>query len=71
MLEWLNRSIGTDWATYIGAFLGIIALFWGSNKLTTQNTNKQLQKSGKNSTNIQVGGDITINPANHDKSNER
>lgn len=37
LIEILNTYIGADAATYIGTALGIVALFWGGNKLINKN----------------------------------
>ena len=58
MVDWLNLHIGADAATYIGTFLGFIALLWGGSKLVKKN--HQVQKGGDNSTNIQVGGSVNL-----------
>lgn len=44
--------------------------YWNHHIILGGNKLNQVQKSGKNSRNIQVAGNITINSAENDKSGE-
>ncbi|MGZ8171886.1 MULTISPECIES: hypothetical protein [Methylobacter] len=57
MIDWLNKFIGTDWATYIGAFLAIVTLFVGSSKIWKKSQKQNI----KNGNGIQAGGNVIIN----------
>ncbi|WP_010604789.1 hypothetical protein [Pseudoalteromonas maricaloris] len=64
MIDWLNTLTGNDIATYIGAFLAFIGLFFVGSKILNKNSQKQKVKNG---TGIQVGGNLTIGEKNDSK----
>lgn len=66
MLDWLNNTIGTDIATYVGVALALIGFFIVGKKISNKFTQKQ---SIKNGTGIQVGGNLTIGKDDESKSN--
>jgi len=66
MLDWLNNTIGTDIATYIGVFLAFIGFFMVGKKISNNNNNQK--QSVKNGTGIQVGGDLIIGKKDEPKS---
>lgn len=53
--EWIFSGIG------IAVPVAIAGWIFSSKK------SKQVQRSGNNSTNIQIGGNITVNPKKYDK----
>jgi flagellar biogenesis protein FliO len=57
MIGWLNNLTGTDIATYLGAIIGIIGLFFVGAKIINKITQSQNVKNG---TGIQVGGNFII-----------
>lgn len=67
MLDWLNKNIGTDWATYIGLLLAIASLMWGVKKFTKSKSVTQNAKANGGNV-IQVGGDLKIGDTNEPKS---
>lgn len=66
MLEWLNKNIGLDWATYAGLLLAIVSLFWGGSKLLFRNKVTQTAKI-KGGTVVQVGGNMQTGNKNESK----
>lgn len=58
MIDWINKNIGTDVATYISVFIGVIGLIYAGKKISKNRV--QHQKCGDNSINIQGGRDIKI-----------
>jgi len=65
MLDWINSLTAVDIATYIGAFLALIGLFFVGTKLVKKVSQKQNVKNG---TGIQVGGNLVIGGKNESKS---
>lgn len=62
-MEWINNN--KDWlfsGIAVAIPLAIIGWIFSANK------NKQVQKSGNNSTNIQVGGNINVNSRGEKKN---
>lgn len=57
MIGWLSNLTGTDIATYLGAIIGLIGLFFVGSKIINKTTQSQKVKNG---TGIQVGGNLTI-----------
>jgi hypothetical protein len=70
MLEWMNKYIGTDWATYLGVLLGVASIVLGGKKILR---NKSLKQSANASggTIIQVGGNFHIKGKNESKSKSK
>lgn len=66
MIDWLNTLTGNDIATYIGAFLALVGLFFVGSKIINKTAQKQKIKNG---TGIQVGGNLTIGDKDESKSN--
>lgn len=67
MLDFLNKYIGTDWATYLGAGLAIVSIIWGGGKLIKKKTIHQSARAS-GSTVIQIGGNIVKDNDNEPKS---
>ena len=67
MLTWLNQHIGTDWATYLGALLGLVALFSGYK--VYKNRRKNQQSSGNAGNQIQIGGDFNVDRGDNSNIN--
>lgn len=67
--EWIFSGIGISIFGLAGSFLIFVfkKFILKNNK---SDNSKQNIKSGKNSTNIQVGGDIHINEKNNEKKGE-
>ena len=57
MIGWLNNLTGTDIATYLGAIIGLIGLFFVGSKIINKTTQSQKVKNG---TGVQVGGSLII-----------
>lgn len=70
MLDWLNKNIGTDWATYIALFLTIVSLVWGTNKILKKKSISQTAKAN-GGTVIQVGGNFQAGDINESKSSSK
>lgn len=67
MLNWLNRHLGIDLATYIGLGLTVIALLLSifiTNKRRTITQNAHI----KGGTSIQVGGNLKLGNSDDAKS---
>lgn len=66
MTEWLNTNLGSDTATYLSLFAGIVALFIGGNKYKKwkQNNINQNTKSIRGDVS-QAGRDINNTTNNH------
>ncbi|AKH38500.1 MULTISPECIES: hypothetical protein [Nitrosomonas] len=70
MLDWLNKNIGTDWATYTGVILGLVSLIslvWGGSKILRSKSISQIANV-KGGTVIQVGGNVRAEKINESKS---
>jgi hypothetical protein len=67
MLDWLNKNIGTDWATYMGVILGLVSLVWGGSKVLRSKSISQIANV-KGGTVIQVGGNVRTGKTNESKS---
>jgi hypothetical protein len=57
IIEWLNKNIGTDWATYLSLFLGVVALFFVSKTIYK---NLRQSQNVKNGIGIQAGRDVKL-----------
>ena len=64
MIGWLSNLTGTDIATYLGAIIGLIGLFFVGSKIINKTTQSQKVKNG---TGIQVGGNLTIGDQDESK----
>ncbi|EKQ0627243.1 hypothetical protein P4P73_005065 [Salmonella enterica] len=53
MTEWLNTNLGSDTATYLGLFAGIVALFIGGNKY------KKWKQNNINQNTKNIRGDVS------------
>lgn len=60
MLKWLNEYIGLDWATYIGLFLALIALFGFGARKTPKKKIVQQEVKIINGMSIQAGRDVRV-----------
>lgn len=72
MTEWLNSNLGSDTATYLGLFAGVIALFIGGNKYKKWKQNNIKQKIKNIHGDVsQAGRDINHYHSANDSENNR
>ncbi len=65
MLEWLNSSIGTDWATYASLFLAFVGVLTAVRYISKKKSLSQTQKH-TSGTSIQIGGNVNIGAGEDD-----